>query len=90
MAAETFRTDWRGWARSSDGYAVRIVGRNDLQYRDGIGELSLFVEPTANWKDLVVETSMIPDLPDRPRAEVVSRLERVFAFRGWTMIEAGP
>ena len=88
MASETFKADWRGWARSSDGYAVRILGRTDLQYRDELGNLSMFAEPMADWTDIVVETSTIPDRPERSRKEVVSRLRRAFEYRGWTMIEA--
>ena len=89
MDSEIFRTNWRGWAHSSEGYAVRLVGRNDLQYTDELGELSIFAEPMANWTDIVVETSTITDHPERSRNEVVSRLRRAFEYRGWTMIEPG-
>jgi hypothetical protein len=89
MASETFKANWRGWARSSEGYAVRLVGRNDLQYTDALGDLRLFAEPMADWTDIVVETGSIPELPGRSREEVVSRLRRAFEYRGWTMIEAG-
>jgi hypothetical protein len=88
MAYETFKANWRGWTRSSDGYAVRLLGRNDLQYKDELGDLSIFAEPMANWTDIVVETSSIPDRPERSRQEVVSRLRRAFEHRGWTMIES--
>lgn len=88
MASETFKANWRGWARSSDGYAVRLLGRNDLQYKDELGDLSIFAEPMANWTDIVVETHSIPDRPERSRQEVVSRLRRAFEYRGWTMIES--
>jgi hypothetical protein len=64
------------------------VGRNDLQYTDELGDLSIFAEPMADWTDIVVETSTIPDRPERPREQVVSRLRRAFEYRGWTMIEA--
>jgi hypothetical protein len=88
MVSESFLSNWRGWARSSEGYAVRLVGRNDLQYTDELGDLSIFAEPMADWTDIVVETSTIPDRPERPREQVVSRLRRAFEYRGWTMIEA--
>jgi uncharacterized lipoprotein len=87
MTQETFKTNWRGWARSSEGYAVRVMGRNDLQYTDELGELSVFVEPLADWTDIVVYTAKIPDRPGRSKEQVVDRLRRVFEFRGWTMIE---
>jgi hypothetical protein len=89
MAFETFRANWREWARSSEGYAVRLVSRNDLQYKDDWGDLSVFAEPMAYWTDIVVETATIPDRPERSREEVLSRLRRAFQYRGWTMIEAG-
>lgn len=88
MNPETFSANRRGWARSSEGYAVRILGRNDLQYTDELGDVRIFVEPMANWTDIVVETTQIPDRPERSREEVVGRLRRVFEYRGWTMIDA--
>jgi hypothetical protein len=87
--SETFRTNWRGWARSSEGYAVRLMGRNDLHYRDEFGELSIFVEPMADWKDIVVDMTTVPDLPERSRDVLLSRLRRAFEFRGWSLIESG-
>ena len=71
MAIETSSTDWRGWARSSQGYAVRLMGRNDLRYLDELGDLRVFAEPTATWTDILVETAAIPDRPGRSREEVV-------------------
>ena len=88
MATETFQANWRGWARSSEGYAVRLMGRNDLQYTDELGALRIFAEPMANGTDIGVETATIPDRPERSREEVVSRLRRAFEYRGWTIIEA--
>lgn len=88
MATETFKANRRGWARSSEGYAVRLMGRDDLQYADELGDLRVFAEPMANGTDIVVETATIPDRPERSREEVVSRLRRAFEYRGWTMIEA--
>jgi hypothetical protein len=87
MPRETFRANWRGWTRSSEGYAVRILGRTNLQYTDDLGELSIFVEPMSNWTDIVVDMSTIPDQPERPREEVVARLRRAFEYRGWSLIE---
>jgi hypothetical protein len=88
MVSEIFNANWRGWAASSEGYSVRLVGRNDLQYRDEFGNLNIFAEPMANWRDIVVETATIPDRPERPRDEVVRRLRRAFEYKGWTLIEA--
>jgi hypothetical protein len=87
MTSEIFKANWRGWARSPEGYAVRLMGRNDLQYRDELGELRIFAEPMADWTNIVVDTSTIPDRSERSRQEVVSRLRRAFAYRGWTFIE---
>ncbi|BBH16224.1 hypothetical protein Back2_05110 [Nocardioides baekrokdamisoli] len=89
MATEIFRTNWRGWASSSEGYAVRIVGRNDLQYRDESGIHHIFIEPMTKWTEIVVDTEAIPRSPLLPEGELLNRLRRVFAFRGWTLIESG-
>lgn len=80
---------WTGWIRSSEGYSVRIVGRNDLQYVDDAGRLSLFVEPLANYTDIVLDTSSIPDVSGLSRPELIDRLQRAFRFAGWTLIESG-
>ncbi|WP_104105338.1 hypothetical protein [Nocardioides sp. 616] len=82
------RQRWTGWIRSSQGYSVRIVGRNDLQYVDEARRLGLFVEPLANYTDIVVDTSTIPDMSERSRAELIDRLQRAFRFAGWTLIES--
>jgi len=85
---ETFRRRWYGWASSSEGYSVRILGRNDLQYEDEHGVLRIFAEPLAvpsGYYDVATES--IPDTPQRPRAVVISRLHRAFRFKGWTLIE---
>lgn len=91
MSSETFRWGWLGWARSSDGYAVRLMGRTDLQYRDELGELHISAEAMSKpWNDIVVYVATIPDRPERSRDEVVSRLERALKHKGWNMIqEAG-
>lgn len=84
---ETFkRQRFSGWIRSSEGYSVRIVGRNDLQYEDQVRQLRLFVEPLANYSDIVLDPASIPDLPDHTRAELVDRLRRAFQFAGWKLI----
>lgn len=82
------RQRWTGWIRSSQGYSVRIVGRNDLQYVDDARQLSMFVEPLANYSDIVLDMASIPDMPERSRAEVIERLHRAFGFAGWTLIES--
>lgn len=65
---EEFRRGWWGWIRSSDGYSIRLIGRTRLQYRDALGELDIFAEPMSQpWSDIVVDTSSIPDTPDRTR-----------------------
>ena len=87
---ETFRRGWWGWIRSSDGYSIRLIGRTRLQYRDTRGELDIFAEPMSQpWSEIVVDTSSIPDGPDRTRDEVVGRLQRAFRFAGWTLIDSG-
>lgn len=88
MAVESFTRTWRGWTRSSEGYAVRIMGRNDLQYEDEFGLQHIFVEPLGRrWNNIDVETTTITEHSDRPREVVVDRLRRVFAHRGWVFIE---
>ena len=89
MASETFKANWRGWALSSEGYAVRLKGRNALQYTDELGDLRVFAEPLSKpWTEIVVSTASIPDRPERSRDEVVARLRRAFEFKGWTLVEA--
>jgi hypothetical protein len=39
--------------------------------------------------EILVETATIPNRPERPSEEVVSRLRRAFKYRGWTLIEGG-
>jgi hypothetical protein len=88
VPTETFKRNWRGWTRSSDGYAVRLLGRTNLQYVDEYGELRLSAEAMSRpWSKIVVDTSSIPDRAGRPRAEVVSRLRRVFDHKGWSLVE---
>lgn len=85
---ETFKRSWRGWIRSSEGYAIRLLGRSKLQYSDEFGELAIAAEAMSDpWSDIVVYTSSIPNRAERSRDDVVRRLHRAFDFVGWTMIE---
>jgi hypothetical protein len=52
------------------------------------GELSIFVEPMADWKDIAVDMATVPDGPERSREVLLARLRKVFEFRGWTLIES--
>jgi hypothetical protein len=86
---EGFKRGWWGWIRSSEGYSVRLMGRTRLQYRDALGNLEIYAEPMGKpWSDVVVDSSTIPDLPDRPRTQVLDRLHRAFTFAGWRLIES--
>lgn len=88
MAPETFKWNGRGWASSSEGYAVRLMGRTNLQYTDEFGDLHISAEAMSKPStEVVVHTATIPDQPERPRDEVLSRLRRAFDYRGWTMVE---
>lgn len=90
MAEETFRWSWRGWARSSEGYAVRLRGKTNLQYTDECGDIHISAEVMSQPAiEIVVYTSTIPDRAGRPREEVVSRLHRAFDYMGWTMVIEG-
>jgi hypothetical protein len=78
-----------GWICSSEGFEVRVMGRNDVQYRDAAHELHLFAEfmsKPAN--EAVLSDGSIPDTPDLPRAVVVDRLKRAFTARGWNLLVA--
>lgn len=83
---EKFKRSWRGWIRSSEGFEVRLVGRNDLEYRDKTCHLRLFAEPMFRWNDIVVDTATIPDTAELPRTEIIDRLSRAFAARGWNLL----
>jgi len=64
------------------------MGRTKLQYRDELGELTIFAEAMSDpWSNVVVDTSSIPNRADVSRDEVVGRLQRAFKFAGWTLIE---
>jgi len=69
--SERFRRKWRGWTESSDGYAVRLLGRTNLEFRDSLGSIRIAAEAMSKpWNKVVVYTQSIPDTTDRPRAEV--------------------
>lgn len=87
---ESFRRGWWGWIRSSHGYSIRLMGRTRLQYRDPLGEFTIFAEAMSEpWSKVVVDTSSIPDRPELSRTEVIDRLQRAFRFAGWTLVESG-
>ena len=79
--AETFTRSWRGWIRSSDGYAVRLTGRSRIDYVDQHGELHVASEAMSKpWYEIVVYVSSIPDSPQRSRADVLARLHRALSY----------
>lgn len=85
---ETFKRRRWGWICSSDGYEIRIMGRNDLTYRDAHGDLTIFVEPMSKPRsNIVVQTDKIASTTERSRDEVIDRIRRAFKFAGWNMIE---
>ncbi len=82
---EKFRKTWRGWVRSSEGYAVRITGRTGIDYRDGHGRIRVDAEAMSSpWNEIVVHTRSVRDTSQRPKVQVVDRLRRAFDFAGWT------
>lgn len=84
--SERFKRSWRGWVRSSEGYAVRLIGRTGLDYRDHVGCMRINAEAMSSpWNEIVVYTGSIPDVAERPKAEVLSRLQRAFDFAGWRL-----
>lgn len=84
--SETFRKSWRGWIRSSDGYSIRLLGRTKLAYRDSRGEIRIDAEAQSKpWNEIVIHARSIPDTPERPRSEVLDRIDRAFMFRGWRL-----
>ena len=84
--SETFRKSWRGWVHSSEGYAIRLLGRTSLTYRDDRGQVRIDAEAQSKpWNEVVVYGRSIPDTPERPKAEVLDRLSRAFEFRGWRL-----
>ncbi|MBZ5736918.1 hypothetical protein [Nocardioides mangrovi] len=88
MASETFKWNWRGWARSSEGFGVRLLGRTNLQYTDEYGDLRISAEAMRRPStEVVVYTATIPDRPERSQEEILLRLRRAFDYKGWTMVE---
>ena len=83
---ESFKKSWRGWVTSSEGYSLRVGSRTGIDYRDDQGSLRIDAE-AMNTPDseVVVYTGSIPDTAERPRAQVLERLRRAFAFRGWRL-----
>ena len=85
--SEKFKRSWWGWARSSEGFAVRFLGKTNLQYRDDRGLLHINAEAMSSpWNNIVVYSESIPDTEALPRAEVIERLERAFRYRGWNLL----
>lgn len=84
--SEHFKKTWRGWIRSSEGYAIRVRGRTGVLYQDACGEMEIDSEAMSSpWFEIVVYTGSIPDLQERPRAEVLDRLGRAFEFAGFRL-----
>ena len=84
--SETFKKTWRGWIQSSDGYAIRVGSRTGIDYRDDRGEVRIDSEAMSSpWFEVVVYTGSIPDEPQRPRAQVLDRLQRAFDFAGFRL-----
>lgn len=68
---------------------MRPLERTDLQYRDAAGLFHIGAEPMSKPRtSIVVYASAISDTPVLPSAQVVDRLQRAFAARGWNLIEA--
>lgn len=70
--AEKFRKTWRREIVSSEGFSVRLSGRNELTYKDRYGELRVATEPMADRGITVaVFSGCIPNEPQRSRAQVM-------------------
>lgn len=68
--SETFRKTWRGWIRSSEGYAIRILGRTGIDYFDVGVQIRIDAEAMSSpWNEVVVYGGSIPDTTERPRTE---------------------
>lgn len=84
--SERFRKTWRGWIRSSDGYAIRVGSRTGISYRDDHGQIHIDSEAMSSPRgEVVVYTGSVPDTAERPKAEVLDRLRRAFEFAGWRL-----
>ena len=80
---ETFRTTWRGWVASSEGYSVRVGSRTGIDYRDDRGSLRIDSERMSEpSNEVVIYSGSIPDTATRPRAEVLERLGKAFQHAG--------
>ena len=83
---ETFRKTLRGTIKSSQGFHVHLSGRTTVTYADGYGKLVLQSEAMAGpGIDLVIYSDTIPDMPERPRRQILDDIQRAFTFAGWTL-----
>ena len=88
MAPETFKWNWQGCARSSEGYGVRLLDRINLHYTDEYGDVRISAEAMSKPStEIVVYTATIADRPERSRKKILLRLRRAFDDKGWTMVE---
>ena len=84
---ERFRKTWRREIVSSEGFTIRLSGRNSLTYRDSLGTVRIASEPTrGSGISLTVFSDSIPDTHERSRAQVMGNIARAFAFAGWVLI----
>lgn len=59
---ESFKTSWRGWVRSSEGYSLRVGSRTGIHWRDVHGTLQIESEVMSDpTNEVVVYTGSIPD-----------------------------
>ena len=86
--AETFRKTWRGEVVSSNGFSVRLSGKNALTYKDGYGELRVFTEPMSGSRTIEVFSDGIPESPERSRLQVMDNIARALRHAGWVSIPA--
>jgi hypothetical protein len=87
------RSRWRGRITSSDGYSVRVIGRTGVEYCDSAGCIMIGSEVMSGpGLGIVVYSGSIPDRPERPRSQVLERLDRSFASQRWrvTVEDAWP
>lgn len=83
---EKFRKTWQGWIRSTEGYAIRAIGRSGIDFRDDHGQIHVDSEAMSTpWNEIIVYTRSIPDTVERPRREVLDRMRRAFDFAGWRL-----
>ena len=75
-----------GWIRSSEGFSIRVRGRTGIDYRDELGEICIDSECLSKpWNAILVYTGSIADTPERPRAQVLERLQRAFDHAGFIL-----